>query len=83
MGRLIDADKLKQHYSWWGDENQKIFDDIVDLQPTEPSGHWTKGEAVTCKNCKHWNGETKGCKRNPSAEAWLPNDYCSYAELSW
>ena len=37
--RLIDADKLKRHYAWWentdlGKEYKKIFDDIVDLQPT-------------------------------------------------
>ena len=41
--RLIDADKLKAHYAWWGDslevapelvEEKKIFDTIVDLQPT-------------------------------------------------
>ena len=34
MPRLIDADKLKRHYSWWGNENQETFDTIVDLQPT-------------------------------------------------
>lgn len=34
-GRLIDADKLKQHYAWWGDtQERKDFDDIVDVQPT-------------------------------------------------
>lgn len=40
--RLIDADKLKKHYAWWGNEDtnpyyqemKKIFDTIVDLQPT-------------------------------------------------
>ena len=34
--RPIDADKLKIHYAWWGDENEEkqIFDTIVDLQPT-------------------------------------------------
>ncbi len=34
--RLIDADKLKAHYAWWGDDDQQkqIFDDIVDRQPT-------------------------------------------------
>lgn len=39
-GRLIDADKLKNHYAWWGEgggsglEQKKTFDTIVDLQPT-------------------------------------------------
>lgn len=34
--RLIDADALKAHYAWWGDDDQQkqIFDDIVDRQPT-------------------------------------------------
>ena len=42
MGRLIDADALKNHYAWWEggtkentlDESRKIFDDIIDVQPT-------------------------------------------------
>lgn len=34
MARLIDADKLKNHYAWWDNEDKKMFDDIVDLQPT-------------------------------------------------
>lgn len=45
MSRLIDADKLKQHYAWWGGligddyiselvEQKKVFDTIVDVQPT-------------------------------------------------
>ena len=32
--RLIDADKLKKHYAWWDDDKQKLFDEIVDQQPT-------------------------------------------------
>lgn len=32
--RLIDADKLKQHYAWWNDEYKELFDTIVDAQPT-------------------------------------------------
>ena len=33
MPKLIDADKLKAHYAWWDNEDKKIFDTIVDLQP--------------------------------------------------
>ena len=41
-GRLLDADKLKNHYSWWEngtremtlDEAKTDFDVIVDVQPT-------------------------------------------------
>lgn len=32
--RLIDADKLKKHYAWWEDDRQKLFDEIVNQQPT-------------------------------------------------
>jgi hypothetical protein len=34
--RLIDADKLKKYFAWWGDDSEakKIFDEIIDLQPT-------------------------------------------------
>lgn len=34
MPRIIDADKLKAHYAWWNNEQKKLFDQIVDLQPT-------------------------------------------------
>ena len=54
MGRLIDADKLKAHYAWWGDENgtelskanKEVFDTIVNLQPTVDAV-----ELVRCKDC--------------------------------
>ena len=34
MTRYIDADALKKHYAWWEDDRQKLFDSIVDQQPT-------------------------------------------------
>lgn len=34
MSRLIDADKLKNHYAWWSNEEKELFDSIVDSQPT-------------------------------------------------
>lgn len=37
-------------------------------------------EVVRCKECKHWNYEMSGCKRNPSVVAWRDNDFCSYGE---
>lgn len=50
MARYIDADKLKAHYSWWectesGNEQKKVFDTIIDLQPTadvveRKKAHW-------------------------------------------
>ena len=33
-----------------------------------------------CKNCVHYNAETKGCKRNPSVEKWEEEDFCSYMD---
>ena len=32
--RLIDADKLKQHYAWLNNKEKELFDEIVDAQPT-------------------------------------------------
>ena len=71
MGRLIDADKLKQHYSWWGGligddyvselvEQKKVFDTIVDVQPTVDAetvkhGRWEYiggyGYQYRCSEC--------------------------------
>ena len=45
MPKLIDADKLKQHYAWWDNEDKKIFDTIIDLQPDA---------VVRCHNCVSW-----------------------------
>lgn len=57
--RLIDADALKKHYSWWGDypeeaperaEEKKIFDTIIDLQPTVETrrGKWIDDNCSEC-----------------------------------
>lgn len=40
MPKLIDADKLKEHYAWWDNEDKKIFDTIVDLQPDAVIHGW-------------------------------------------
>lgn len=47
--RLIDADKLKQHYAWWNNEEQRTFDQIVDAQPTVDAV-----PVVRCRECIHW-----------------------------
>ena len=55
MSRYIDADKLKEHYMWWGGgftanckdgqkEVKKIFDEIIDLQPTADVRENVKGK---------------------------------------
>ena len=67
--RLIDAEKLKQHYAWWAggsremtmDEAKKDIDVIIDLQPTcDPykHGHWcsTWDTTVKCSECGWFTG---------------------------
>ena len=57
--RLIDADKLKQHYSWWENEQQELFDSIVDAQPTaEPVRHgkW-KNDCMGVLRCSECNAQ--------------------------
>lgn len=48
MSRYIDADKLKQHYSWWNEDDRQDFDNIVDEQPTADVV-----EVVRCRECKY------------------------------
>ena len=72
--RLIDADKLKQHYAWWNDENKELFDTIVDAQPTvemqkNKCGKWAHigCDEWSCSCCgfiKH----TEGSWKNPDAK---------------
>ena len=87
--RLIDADKLKQHYAWWeiGDgeityaEAKKRFDTIIDVQPTVDAV-----EVVRCKDCKWWktnyrNGrERKVCVIEAYEPVRNEDEYCSWAE---
>lgn len=56
--RLIDADKLKSHYRWWNNEEQRLFDEIVDAQPTADAvpvvhGEWVDGQygGTECNVC--------------------------------
>lgn len=81
MARLIDAEKLKQHYAWWakGSEMRKhfksIFDEIINLQPTvEAVG------VVRCKECRFYQGEC--CRRygRSAIPRREPNDFCSKGE---
>ena len=40
--RLIDADKLKQHYAWWNDESKELF------ARQSPEGWDVWGNEVEC-----------------------------------
>lgn len=53
--RLIDADKLKQHFAWWheggeeADRQAEIFEQIIDVQPTieeRQTGKWVSGDRM-------------------------------------
>lgn len=87
MARLIDADKLKNHYAWWQggtlektlDEMKRDFDTIVDLQPTveaEPIKHGTWGENIygyrKCSVCGRVT-QVDECMREP---LYLYCPYC-------
>jgi len=59
--RLIDADKLKAHYSWWEgegevDERKRLFDDIVDQQPTVEAVVVTR-----CADCRYYGKKYMRC----------------------
>jgi len=66
--RLIDADALKKHYAWWEDDRQKLFDSIVDSQPTV--------DAVPVRHGK-WINRWSGC-----GSVWLEQS-CSECALTF
>ena len=77
--RLIDADKLKQHYAYWESskydymqEEKKLFDDIVDQQPTVDAV-----EVVRCKDCKYRKKNTFYLHNMRYED---DNGFCSYGE---
>lgn len=72
MGRLIDADKLKAHYAWWGetDEKRRLFDEIVDQQPTI-------AEVTCCRDCRYYGTKYQRCSLFATDK--LPDGYCDEA----
>lgn len=50
------------------------------VEVMEALDNLTTIDIVRCKDCKHYNSETHGCKRNPSVEGWLKEDFCRYGE---
>ena len=72
--RLIDADKLKKHYAWWDDDRQKLFDEIVDQQPTVDAL-----PVVRCMDCvRYFYGvcTLHGGPFSPDAEFVSEDGYC-------
>ena len=87
--RLIDANKLKNHYAWWEGgtaemtlaEAKRNFDVIIDVQPTvdaEP--------VVRCKDCKYMTEhyDTDGNVPYWTCSEWDSgtdfDGYCYYGE---
>lgn len=74
--RLIDADKLKQHFAWWheggkeADRQAEIFEQIIDVQPTAQQG------IIRCKDCVYWDVPGYCINFMASDE----NGFCSWAE---
>lgn len=76
MPRLIDADKLKQHYAWWEggtdtmtlDKAKYNFNVIVDVQPEA---------IVRCENCKHY---VTGGYCDIVNERYNEGEFCSRGE---
>ena len=76
--RLIDADALKRRaitVRFFGKDIMMVSTAEIDDAPTIDAV-----SVVRCKDCRYWNSETNGCKRNPSVEAWYETDFCKYGE---
>ena len=83
--RIIDADALKKHYAWWEDERQKLFDSIVDQQPTVDAV-----PVIRCKDCKYamkqyitnlpWLTQWEYSCRYYNTHSVMGDDWCSRAE---
>ena len=79
--KYISAKKLKAHYAWWGEtEERKMFDAIVDVQPAADVQ-----EVTRCKDC--WAYETAeyddGYKKrfcHLFKRQMQEDDFCSYGE---
>ena len=73
MGKLIDADVLKSHYSWWRDDDEykHIFNAIVDTQ---------QEAVVRCKECKNYLSRYSGWHCYLDGRQTTDNDYCSWGE---
>ena len=75
--RLIDADKLKAHYSWWPENERTVLDQIVDMQPTADAT-----PVVRCRECEGWvateNSDLGLCAL--TKRVVTRRDYCSWGE---
>lgn len=70
IGNGVDESVVKWKYNDKDKWRDADIDELIHLYES----------VVHCKDCHHWNSEFKGCKRNPSVEAWHETDFCSYGE---
>lgn len=74
MSKYIEADALKVNM------RGAFIDHIEEFRAITIVDDAPSIDIVRCKDCKYWNYEMSGCKRNPSVVAWRDNDFCSYGE---
>lgn len=74
MGRLIDADKLKSHFSWWADDDKykRVFTEIIDVQETVDVP-----KVIRCQDCRYYGTKYQRC--GLFATDKLPEGYCDEA----
>lgn len=74
MGRLIDADRLMAHYSWWGndDETKRLFDEIIEAQETAPAVY-----VVRCRECRFYGEKYGRCGILDTSKT--PDGFCDEA----
>ena len=83
MSRYIDAEFEIEHYTSMTthptpDVSEKDKrDSLIILEALRRA---KAIDIVHCGECKWWNCEMSGCKRNPSVVAWRDDDFCSYGE---
>ena len=84
--RLIDADKMKQHFAWWheggeeADRQAEIFEQIIDVQPTF-SIEQLKWERDTAIQQLRELGYELG--QEPKKGKWLPEESNSPLPTLW
>ena len=76
MSRYIDVNEFyDKMYEWVRMHGGIIRNEMQAILEAVPSI-----DIVRCQDCKYWNYEMSGCKRNPSVVAWRDDDFCSYGE---
>lgn len=78
--RLIDADELLNEFDKLDLDYGATGGVAECIAITEQAPTIDAVKVIRCENCRYWNSETRGCKRNPSVEAWKKDDFCKYGK---